>query len=68
MLSYEKEVFPGLYTIDCDYISPGIACAYLIVENGGAAFVENNTNHSIPILLEELQKVGRKPEDVNQRT
>ncbi|EJP18291.1 metallo-beta-lactamase domain protein [Leptospira interrogans str. FPW2026] len=64
MLSYEKEVFPGLYTIDCDYISPGIACAYLIVENGEAAFVENNTNHSIPILLEELQKVGRKPEDV----
>ncbi|UOG41273.1 MBL fold metallo-hydrolase [Leptospira noguchii] len=64
MFFYEKEVFTGLYTIDCDYISPGIACAYLVVENGEATFVENNTNHSIPILLEELRKVGRKPEDV----
>ncbi|EMY75972.1 metallo-beta-lactamase domain protein [Leptospira weilii serovar Ranarum str. ICFT] len=64
MLFYEKEVFPGLYTIDCDYISPGVACAYLVLEGEEAAFVENNTNRAVPILLEELRKVGRKPEDV----
>ncbi|TGM03522.1 MBL fold metallo-hydrolase [Leptospira barantonii] len=64
MPPYEKEVFPGLFTIDCDYISPGVACAYLIVEGEEAAFVENNTNHAVPILLEELKNAGRKPEDV----
>ncbi|RHX83347.1 MBL fold metallo-hydrolase [Leptospira stimsonii] len=64
MLPFEKEPFPGLFTIDCDYISPGVACAYLVVEGNEAAFVENNTNHAVPILLKELENVGRKPEDV----
>ncbi|TGK39193.1 MBL fold metallo-hydrolase [Leptospira gomenensis] len=64
MPPYEKEPFPGLFVIDCDYISPGIACAYLVVEGKEAAFVENNTNRSVPILLGELKRNGLAPEDV----
>ncbi|EKO16922.1 hypothetical protein [Leptospira kirschneri] len=45
MPHYEKEPFPGLFTIDCDYIFPEVACAYLVVEGKEACFVENNTNH-----------------------
>ncbi|EMK26293.1 hypothetical protein LEP1GSC008_1755 [Leptospira kirschneri serovar Bulgarica str. Nikolaevo] len=64
MPHYEKEPFPGLFTIDCDYIFPEVACAYLVVEGKEACFVENNTNHSVPLLLEELNQAGLKPEDV----
>jgi hypothetical protein len=45
----------GIFTIDCNYIQPNIACAYLIVENGRAIFVENNTSHALPYLLQALE-------------
>lgn len=41
--------------IDCHYRFPQFAAAFLRVENGNALFIENNTNHAIPYLLEGLK-------------
>lgn len=52
-------------TIDTDYLDqPGVAAAYLVVEGDEAAFVETNTAHAFPRLLEALDAAGRAPEDV----
>ena len=51
-------------TIDCEYLQPEFAAAYLLVEGDEAAFVETNTAHAVPRLLEALAKAGRSPEDV----
>lgn len=57
-------------TIDCDYVSPQYAAAFLLKEQGlvkgksRALFIENNTAHAVPILLRELEKQGIHPSDV----
>ncbi len=54
----------SIVTIDCDYVYPRFAAAFLMVEGREAIFVENNTAHSVPRLLAELNKQGLKPEQV----
>ncbi len=51
-------------TIDCFYIQPRIAAAYLIVEDEQALFVENNTALALPHLLRALEEAGRTPDQV----
>lgn len=51
-------------TIDCDYVHPRFAAAFLMVEGDEAAFVETNTTHALPRLLDALRGAGRRPEDV----
>lgn len=51
-------------TIDCDYLGPEIACAYLRVSGDECAFVETNTAFAVPRLLAALAESGHKPEDV----
>lgn len=53
-----------LVTIDCDYVGPEVACAYLRVEADECAFVEANTSHATPRLLEALAQAGKAPESV----
>lgn len=51
--------------IDCHYV--GIArraAAYLLIEDGRAAFVDNNTSHAVPRLLNALAAAGLAPESV----
>ncbi|MCR9142173.1 MAG: MBL fold metallo-hydrolase [bacterium] len=55
----------SVITIDCDYVYPGAAAAYLIVEGDRAAFVENNTTHAVPRLLAALKDQGLTPEQVD---
>jgi glyoxylase-like metal-dependent hydrolase (beta-lactamase superfamily II) len=55
----------GIFTIDCNYIQPNIACAYLIVEDGRAVFVENNTSHALPYLLQALETHNIPAENVD---
>lgn len=44
-------------TIDCSYMDiPNHTAAYLLKEGNSAVFIDNNTNHSVPILLETLEK------------
>ncbi|MCU0658473.1 MAG: MBL fold metallo-hydrolase [Polyangiaceae bacterium] len=51
-------------TIDCDYVLPRFAAAYLRVENDEAAFIETNTTHAAPRLLQALDEAGLRPEQV----
>lgn len=53
-----------LVTIDCDYVAPGIACAYLRTEGDECAFIETNTAHAVPKMLAALADAGRSPEQV----
>ena len=52
-------------TLDCGYLQPQFAAAFLLVENGRATFIENNTAHSVPILLQALKSNGLAPSDVD---
>lgn len=54
-----------IVTIDCDYIHPRFAAAFLLIENGRAAFIENNTAHATPKLLAALAENGLSPEAVD---
>lgn len=51
-------------TIDCDYVLPQLAAAYLRVEGEEAAFIETNTSHAAPKLLAALDARGLRPEQV----
>lgn len=51
-------------TIDCEYVMPNVAAAYLLHCGEKACFIDNNTNHAVPLLLEALKNNKYRPEDV----
>ena len=51
-------------TIDCNYVMPEVAAAYLLHCGDKACFIDNNTNHCVPDLLKGLVAAGYKPEQV----
>lgn len=53
-----------IFTIDCHYVYPEIAAAFLLEVQGEAAFIENNTSQALPHLLSALEKAELKPEQV----
>ena len=55
---------PHLSTIDCEYVSPGLAAAYLRLQGDEAAFIETNTTHALPRLLAALAEAGLSAEQV----
>ena len=55
----------GISVIDTGFHRPLFDAAYLIVENGRAAFVDTGTNHSVPRLLAALNAVGLDAGDVD---
>lgn len=55
----------GVFTIDCQYIEPRHTAAYLIVDHGRAAFIDNNTVHAVPLLMEALAGQGLTPDCVD---
>jgi glyoxylase-like metal-dependent hydrolase (beta-lactamase superfamily II) len=48
----------GIHAIDTGFHRPGFDAAWLIVENGRAAFVDTGTNHAVPRLLAALNGAG----------
>ncbi|QOC22735.1 MBL fold metallo-hydrolase [Wenzhouxiangella sp. AB-CW3] len=55
----------GIHTIDTHYLGlPEVAAAYLIIDGDRAAFVDNNTNEAVPLLLAALADQGLAPEQV----
>jgi glyoxylase-like metal-dependent hydrolase (beta-lactamase superfamily II) len=52
-------------TIDCKYLFPRFAASFLLFEKGHSVFVENNTAHAIPLLLEQLKSLGGSPDKVD---
>lgn len=55
----------GVYAIDTDFQRPRFDAAYLVVENGRAAFVDTGTNHAVPRLLAALDRLGLAPASVD---
>ena len=51
-------------TIDCDYLYPEFAAAYLRVAGDECAFIEANTEHALPTLLAALAASGLRREQV----
>jgi glyoxylase-like metal-dependent hydrolase (beta-lactamase superfamily II) len=60
-----EEVAEGIYCIDCDYVQPRLACAYIIREGNRACFVETNTSPVVPRFLEALGVLGISQENVD---
>ena len=57
--SPDVEALPhGIYAIDTGFHRPRFDAAYLIVEQGRAAFVDTGTNHAVPRLLAALAAAG----------
>jgi glyoxylase-like metal-dependent hydrolase (beta-lactamase superfamily II) len=54
----------GVVTIDCDYLRPRFAASYLVHNGSESLFIDNNTAHSVPLLLKALAHAGLKPEQV----
>lgn len=52
-------------TIDCDYLMARFAASYLITQGDRAAFIDNNTTHAVPKLLEALTQTGLSPAQVD---
>lgn len=52
-------------TIDCQYLRPRFAASYLLIDRGRAAFIDNNTAHSVPLLLAALKREGLTPDHVD---
>ena len=55
----------GIHVIDTGFHRPRFDAAYLVVEDGRAAFVDTGTNHSVPRLLAALALVGLGPDAVD---
>jgi glyoxylase-like metal-dependent hydrolase (beta-lactamase superfamily II) len=53
-----------IVTIDCAYTRPQFAAAYLVHDGERALFIDNNTTHSVPRLLEALRSAGLTAEQV----
>lgn len=54
----------GITCIDAAYVSPGVACFYLMEEGDECAVLETGTSHSVPLLLALLRQRGIAPEQV----
>ena len=48
----------GIWAIDTGYQRPNFDAAYLMVEQGRAAFIDSGTSHSVPRLLAALDATG----------
>ena len=57
-LAFVQSLHHGIHTIDTGFHRALFDAAYLIVEDGRAAFVDAGTNHSVPRLLAALEAAG----------
>lgn len=55
----------GIHTIDTAFQREHFDAAYLMVENGRAAFIDCGTNHSVPLLLASLERLSLTPGEVD---
>ncbi|NDF13969.1 MBL fold metallo-hydrolase [bacterium] len=51
--------------VDCKYVEPEFAGAWLLVHEGRGLFIECNTNHAIPLLREAAEREGIAPADID---
>ncbi len=55
---FVEELGGGVFVIDTGFHRPRFDAAYLLVQNGRAAFVDTGTNYSVPRLLQALEALG----------
>jgi len=65
MLDFIDDLGHGIYAIDTGFQRPRFDAAYLMVEDGRAAFIDTGTNHAVPRLLAALTALGLAPEAVD---
>jgi len=63
--SCAQDLGDGIFAIDTGFHRPVFDAAYLIVENGRAAFVDTGTNFAVPRLLATLEALGLAREAVD---
>lgn len=54
----------GITCIDANYIRPGMACFYLMEQDGECAIIETGTSHSVVNLEQVMAAKGLAPEQV----
>ncbi len=59
-----KELSDGIVHLDAEYLQPGIASVYLIIEKNQCAIVETGTCHTVPYIFEALADFGLTAESV----
>ncbi len=71
MTSYPARLEPseanqaGVHTIDTGFHRPNFDAAYLLVDDGRAAYIDTGTTHSLPRLLAALSSAGLTPEQAD---
>lgn len=58
MQDFIEDLGCGIYAIDTGFQRPRFDAAYLMVEDGRAAFIDTGTNHAVPRLLAALAALG----------
>ncbi len=61
---YAEEIGDGITCIETHYIRPGLACCYLVREGESAALIDTGTTHTVPMILELLERKGIGRESV----
>ena len=64
MLNYAESLAFDIYCIDLDYIRPRLACSYLVIHEGKAAFIDCGTSLTVARLLSVLQDCNLDVTDV----
>lgn len=65
MLDFIDDLGHGIYAIDTGFQRPRFDAAFLMVEDGRAAFIDTGTNHAVPRLLAALGALGLAPDAVD---
>lgn len=61
-----EQVDDGIFCLDCDYVQPRLACAYIMInDEGRAAFIETNTSLAVERLLQGLEILGQSRDSVD---
>ncbi|MFT7721893.1 MAG: MBL fold metallo-hydrolase [Roseateles sp.] len=58
MLDFIEDLGHGIHAIDTGFQRPRFDAAYLLVQDGRAAFIDTGTNHAVPRLLAALDALG----------
>lgn len=65
MMNHATELAYSIYCIDIDYIRPRLACSYLMLNQGKAAFIDCGTSLSVGRLLSVLDSLDISIADVD---
>lgn len=59
-----QDMGDGIYAVDTGYVRPRLDASHILVGDGRVAFVDTGTSHSVPRLLDALDILGYKPQQV----